>query len=72
MGISEEIQDKIFDAFFTTTVNLDDDGLAGPGTGLGLNIVSDIASSYGGSVEVGTPSEGYTCNIEFRIRAESQ
>lgn len=72
LGISEEIQDKVFDAFFTTTVNLDDDGLAGPGTGLGLKIVSDIASSYGGSVEVGTPSEGYTCNIEFRIRAESQ
>lgn len=70
-GIPDEIQHRIFDAFFTTTVNLDDDGLAGPGTGLGLKIVSDIANSYGGSVSVGTPSEGYTCNIEFRVLTDA-
>lgn len=66
-GITPEMQDRIFDAFFTTSVGVDDDGLAGPGTGLGLKIVSDIATSYGGSVQVGNPSDGYTCNIEFRV-----
>jgi len=71
LGISEESKDHIFDAFYTTSVGIDsDDGLAGPGTGLGLKIVSDIASSYGGSVAVGSPSEGYTCNIEFRVLAD--
>lgn len=71
-GIRDENKDRIFDAFFTTALNLDaDDGLAGPGTGLGLKIVSDIATSYGGGVTVETPSDGYTCNIEFRVRADS-
>lgn len=69
-GIPPELTDRIFDAFFTTTVSLDDDGLAGPGTGLGLKIVSDIAASYGGSVVVGEPSDGYTCSIEFRIKSD--
>ena len=72
LGIAPEVHDRIFDAFFTTTVNLDDDGLAGPGTGLGLKIVSDIASSYGGSVMVGTPSDEYTCAIELRIRNDQK
>lgn len=53
--------------FFTTTAVADSDGLAGPGTGLGLKIVSDIASSYGGSVSVGVPDKDYSCNMEFRI-----
>lgn len=66
-GIREEIRDKIFDAFFTTTTDSDGDGLTGPGTGLGLKIVNDIASSYGGSVRVGIPEQGYSCNIELRI-----
>jgi signal transduction histidine kinase len=71
-GISPEVQDRIFDAFFTTTVSLDDDGLAGPGTGLGLKIVSDIATSYGGSVGVSEPRDGYACSIEFRIRNDER
>jgi signal transduction histidine kinase len=71
-GIPAEVQDRIFDAFFTTTVNLDDDGLAGPGTGLGLKIVSDIATSYGGSVAVIEPSDGYKSSIEFRIRNDER
>ncbi|MGK5033094.1 sensor histidine kinase [Janthinobacterium sp. MDT1-19] len=71
LGISEDNKDRIFDAFYTTAVNLDsDDGLAGSGTGLGLKIVNDIATSYGGAVTVETPSDGYTCNIEFRVRAD--
>ena len=66
-GVAPEIQDRIFDAFFTTTIDIDDDGVSGLGTGLGLKIVHDIATSYGGSVRLGEPSEGYECCFEFRV-----
>lgn len=66
-GVPQELESKIFDAFFTTTLGVDDDAIAGPGTGLGLKIISDIAASYGGSVNLGSPSEGYNCCLEFRI-----
>lgn len=67
-GIPEEIQDKIFDAFFTTTGADNDDDL-GSGAGLGLKIVSDIASNYGGSVRIVPPPLGMCTAIEFRIQA---
>lgn len=67
VGIPEEQKHRIFDAFYTTTLTAEDDELAGPGTGLGLKIVSDIAQSYGGDVSVVKPSEGYNCRIEFKI-----
>jgi signal transduction histidine kinase len=66
IGISPEIQERIFDAFFTTTAG-DEDDIAGPGTGLGLRIVADIANSYGGSASVGDPSAGYNSRFDFRI-----
>ena len=66
-GLEPEIADRIFDPFFTTSAGSEEDGIAGPGTGLGLKIVSDIAESYGGSVSVATPSHGYNFKIEFRI-----
>lgn len=67
-GVPPELHDRIFDPFFTTTMS-EDDGVAGPGTGLGLKIVSDVAESYGGAASVGVPSEGYTCRIEFSVLA---
>ena len=65
-GVSDAHKDRIFDAFFTTTEQ-DFDDIAGPGTGLGLRIVSDIASSYGGDVKLTDPTEGYRSCFEFRI-----
>lgn len=68
-GVATADRQRVFDAFFTTTMAADDDGVSGPGTGLGLKIVSDIASSYGGSVSVEDASPGYGCRFEFRVLA---
>lgn len=68
-GVPEDITHRIFDPFFTTTVGIEDDTVAGPGTGLGLKIISDIAHSYGGGVKLVPPSEGYNCCFEVRIKA---
>lgn len=68
-GVPFENRDRVFDAFYTTTMAADDDGVAGPGTGLGLKIVADVASSYGGHASISDPSEGYGCRFEFRILA---
>ncbi len=65
-GVSDGDKNKIFDAFYTTSIG-NDELLEGVGTGLGLKIVSDIASTYGGSVQLGMPSEDYKCCFEFRI-----
>jgi signal transduction histidine kinase len=67
-GIAPEHEDRIFDAFFTTTTpsspfdsNQDDIS----GTGLGLKIVNDIISSYKGEIFlIDPPSTFSTC---FRI-----
>lgn len=71
-GVDPEIAHRIFDPFFTTTVGSEDDSVAGPGTGLGLKIISDIAQSYGGSAILSEPSEGFNCCFEIRVNASQR
>lgn len=65
-GVDPSIADKIFDAFFTTH-QYGDDELVGPGSGLGLKIVSDIASANSGQVQLGVPDSGYKCRFDFLV-----
>ncbi len=50
-GIPKELQDKIFDIFFTTKP-------VGKGTGLGLSICRRIVELHGGNLMVECPAEG--------------
>jgi signal transduction histidine kinase len=67
-GIPEENVEKIFDAFFTTSSPTSFDSTVeekSTGTGLGLKIVQDILHSYGGSIRLIEPENGFsTC---FRV-----
>ena len=68
VGVSEDAKDRIFEAFFTTS-DTDGDSISGIGTGLGLKIVSDIASTYGGNVSLSDrPSSGYTTRFDLKLR----
>jgi len=56
-GIPEDVQEKIFNVFFTTREN---------GTGLGLNIVSRIVEEHRGRLTVESqPGEGASFRIEL-------
>ena len=56
-GIPEDIQEKVFDVFFTTRQS---------GTGLGLNIVSRIVEEHRGTLSLESrPGEGATFRIEL-------
>lgn len=65
-GVAEAIRERIFDAFFTTSHYSADD-VAGPGAGLGLKIVSDIAAANGGFVRLSESDIGYACKLEFGV-----
>jgi len=65
-GIAPEIRNRIFNAFFTTS-QYSEDEIAGPGAGLGLKIVSDIAVANGGFARVADPEENYACKLEFGV-----
>jgi signal transduction histidine kinase len=65
-GIADEIRDRVFDAFFTTSYYSADE-VAGPGAGLGLKIVYDIAAANGGFARVADPEVGYACKLEFGV-----
>lgn len=70
-GIPVEIEEKIFDEFFTTTSSLNFESF-GPsneisGTGLGLKIVKDIVNSYKGNIYVVSPKDEYSTTIRIEI-----
>lgn len=67
-GVDPSIADKIFDAFFTTH-QYGDDEIVGPGAGLGLKIVSDIASANNGFVRLRDAELGYNCRFDFLVPA---
>jgi signal transduction histidine kinase/DNA-binding PadR family transcriptional regulator len=71
VGVQDEEKNKIFDAFYTTSINDGEDFFEGTGTGLGLKIVHDIALGYGGAVHVAQPSVGFSMCIDFRVPAAS-
>jgi len=56
-GISPEIQDKIFDPYFTTKQK-------GKGTGLGLAVVQGIIAECGGKISIDSqPGKGTTIDV---------
>jgi len=66
-GVANNIKDRIFNTFFTTSSPNQQDELAGPGCGLGLKIVADIAKVNQGFVRLSEPDAGYGCCFEFGV-----
>jgi signal transduction histidine kinase len=71
-GISPEHETRIFDAFFTTTgasgrftEGIDD----AAGMGLGLKIVRDTITGYGGVIKLGEPPVGYSTAFRIELPA---
>lgn len=74
-GVPEKNQDRIFDAFFTTSYSedsYDEDEEDMLGTGLGLKIIKDIATSYGGDVSLVGAPRGYSTCFRVEIPAATQ
>ncbi|MNL67511.1 Sensor protein KdpD [compost metagenome] len=69
-GIPQKNQDRIFDAFFTTSASgpLDlNRNEAVTGTGLGLKIVRDIVLSYGGEINLIDPEGDFNTCFKIQI-----
>lgn len=65
-GMSEEVQRRIFDPFYTTRE-------VGKGTGLGLTVVHDAITTHGGSIAVSSqPGVGSCFTIRLPIRSEAE
>jgi two-component system sensor histidine kinase FlrB len=62
-GIPQDIQERLFEPFFTTRDE---------GTGLGLAIARGVARVHGGDIECGsTPGVGSLFTLRLPVRAES-
>lgn len=74
-GIQLENRDKVFDAFFTTSMpvgKIVKTHEEMTGTGLGLKIVRDIITSYGGKIFVKEPTKGYSTTIRIELPWEKE
>jgi signal transduction histidine kinase len=61
VGMSEEVQKKIFIPFFTTKE-------VDQGTGLGLSVVHGIVTSHGGSIRVNSqPGSGSRFEVKLPL-----
>lgn len=67
-GVADKIKGRVFEPFFTTTEQ-DGDSISGIGTGLGLKIVADISSAYGGRASLlDQVDDGYSTHFEITFR----
>ncbi len=69
-GVPEENRDRIFDAFFTTSLPASftaprDEQMIG--TGLGLKILKDIIVSYKGKIYLSNPNDGYSTCFKIEL-----
>lgn len=74
-GIQLENRDKIFNAFYTTSMpvgKIVKTHEEMTGTGLGLKIVRDIIISYGGKIFVKEPTKGYSTTIRIELPWEKE
>ncbi|MDY0120730.1 MAG: sensor histidine kinase [Sulfurimonas sp.] len=74
-GIQLENREKIFNAFYTTSVPVGKVVKTHEemtGTGLGLKIVRDIITSYGGKIFVKEPTKGYSTTIRIELPWEKE
>ena len=62
-GISAEVQEKMFNPFFTTKP-------AGEGTGLGLSMTHDIIVKQHGGKIMSIPSRVFLPNLSLRCREQ--
>lgn len=66
VGMSAEVQRRIFTPFFTTKA-------AGAGTGLGLSVSQRIVKQHGGAIEVDSaPGRGTTFSFRIPTRVEEE
>jgi len=74
-GIQLENREKVFNAFYTTSVpvgKIVKTHEEMTGTGLGLKIVRDIITSYGGKIFVKEPTKGYSTTIRIELPWEKE
>ena len=74
-GVPLDSQEKVFNAFFTTSSpkghkSSSSDDLSG--TGLGLKIIRDIIESYDGEISIENSPEGFSTNFKILIPNASQ
>lgn len=65
VGISDDMRERIWDPFYTTTSRTNSP--LGTGMGLGLPLVSDLVARANGKAQVGQPTPGYVTCIHIQI-----